>query len=130
MSITGIGEVANLATTVISRLFPDKTAQEQAQLAEALAEMQGQLDANKAEAASNSLFVAGWRPAVGWVCAVGFGVQFAIGPIVQWAATLISGHTVTLPAMDVATMMPLMLTLLGMGGMRSWEKGKGVANGH
>lgn len=65
LDATGVGAVADLASAVIGRLWPDKSEAERAQMAAAMTIVQGQLDANRAEAASPSVFVAGWRPAVG-----------------------------------------------------------------
>jgi hypothetical protein len=129
MDVTGIGAVADLAHDVIGRLFPDKSEQERQQLAAVLQVVQGQLDTNRAEAQSQSMFVAGWRPFVGWVCGTGFGVQFVIGPLCEWVAGL-AGHPIKFPPMDVATMMPLLFGLLGLGGMRTFEKVQGVNSGH
>jgi hypothetical protein len=130
LDITGIGALASVAGGIIDKFFPDKTAEEKAKFAAALTELQGQLDINKAEAASNSLFVAGWRPFVGWVCGSGFAIQFVIGPLCQWGSTLITGKPVVFPPLDLGTMMPLLLGMLGLGGMRSWDKAQGVNNGH
>jgi hypothetical protein len=49
-----------------------------------LAQLAGQMDINKTEAASSNVFVSGWRPAIGWVCGAGFAVQFVIGPWAEW----------------------------------------------
>lgn len=127
--ITGLGSVANLAETVINKLFPDKSEAERQQLAAALTIIQGQLDTNKAEAANPNMFVAGWRPFIGWICGTGFGVQFIVGPLGQWIATL-AGHPVVFPPMDLGTMIPLLLGMLGLGGMRTVEKVQGVDSGH
>jgi uncharacterized membrane protein len=129
MDVTGLGAVADLANTIIGRIFPDKTEQERQQLAMALTVIQGQFDANKNEAANPSIFVAGWRPFVGWVCGGGFAMQFVLGPLLQWASGLV-GHTVTFPPLDLGTMMPLLLGMLGLGGMRTVEKVQGVNSGH
>tara|TARA_R110000868_G_C10799763_1_gene756976 strand:+ start:615 stop:1004 length:390 start_codon:yes stop_codon:yes gene_type:complete len=129
MDITGIGAAAEAAKSIIGMFFPDKTEAEKAQLAASLALIQGQLDTNKAEAASPSTFVAGWRPFVGWICGAGFAVQFVAGPLAEWAAAL-AGHPVKFPQMDLGTMMPLLLGMLGLGGMRSFEKVQGVSAGH
>jgi Holin of 3TMs, for gene-transfer release len=130
LDIAGIGAVASLAENVIGRFFPDKTEEERAKLAAALTELQGQLDTNKVEASSDSMFVAGWRPFVGWVCGSGFAIQFVVGPLLQWLSTVIGGKPIIFPPLDLGTMMPLLLGMLGLGGMRSWEKQQGVANGH
>ena len=126
MDATGIGAVADLASTVISRLWPDKTEQERAQLAAALTIVQGQLDANKAEAASPSAFTSGWRSGVGWVCVAALACQYIARPLVQWVG-IVSGHPLPdLPGID-AQLWELMLGMLGLGGLRSYEKVKGVA---
>ena len=126
MDATGVGAVADLASTVISRLWPDKTEQERAQLAAALTIVQGQLDANKAEAASPSAFTSGWRPGVGWVCVAALACQYIARPLVQWGG-IVSGHPLPdLPGID-DNLWQLMLGLLGLGGLRSYEKVKGVA---
>ncbi len=77
-----------------------------------------QINVNKAEASAGT-FRGGWRPAVGWVCALGFGVNFLISPIA-------AGFGFIVPQADVSTMMPVLMGLLGLGGMRSFEKSKGI----
>ena len=77
-----------------------------------------QISVNKAEASAGT-FRGGWRPAVGWVCALGFGVNFLISPIA-------AGLGFIVPQADVSTMMPVLMGLLGLGGMRSFEKAKGI----
>lgn len=124
--LTGLGAVADLAKTVVGRIWPDKTQEEQAQLAAALAIVQGQLDANKAEAANPSAFTSGWRPGIGWVCALALFFQYVGRPLLQWAG-IVSGHTFPpLPGID-DNLWQLMLGMLGLGGLRTYEKAKGVA---
>jgi hypothetical protein len=85
----------------------------------------GQMEINKEEAKSGSLFVAGWRPAVGWICAVALSYQFVVRPLLAWYSLIV---TIPVPPeLDVATLMTLLFGMLGMGGMRMYEKGKGVA---
>lgn len=134
-SLTGFGEIADLAGTIINKFWPDKTQVEKDQIA---AQMQlmliqaqqvtAQTDINKIEAASSSLFVAGWRPFVGWACGAGFAIQ-VMGPLVEWIAAL-CGHPVKFPVMDASLMGSTLAALLGLGGMRSWDKKNGVAAGH
>ncbi len=85
----------------------------------------GQMEINKEEAKSGSLFVAGWRPAVGWICAVALSYQFVVRPLLAWYS-LIATIPVP-PELDIVTLMTLLFGMLGMGGMRMYEKGKGVA---
>ena len=126
MDITGIGSVADLATSVIGKIWPDKTQQEREQLAAAVTLVQGQLAVNQAEAASPSIFVAGWRPFVGWICGSGLAWNFIARPALE-AGMTVAGHPIALPAADLGELMPLLFGLLGLGTLRTVEKIKGVA---
>lgn len=86
----------------------------------------GQVETNKVEADSPSTFSSGWRPFIGWVCGAGFAVQFVVAPLAEWVANL-SGHSIKFPPLDLATMMPLLAGMLGLGTLRTYEKAKGVA---
>lgn len=92
-------------------------------------QLHDQADVNKAEAASNSIFVAGWRPFIGWVCGSGLATQFVLAPLVTWIAALLK-HPVTFPSLDMGTLMTLLLGMLGLGTMRTFEKVNGVNAGH
>jgi hypothetical protein len=84
----------------------------------------GQLEINKEEAKSPHLFVAGWRPAVGWICAAALGYQFLAFPMLSWASENF-GWKVP-PALDVQTLMTVLMAMLGMAGFRTFEKVKEV----
>tara|TARA_R100000426_G_scaffold85427_1_gene65404 strand:- start:677 stop:1075 length:399 start_codon:yes stop_codon:yes gene_type:complete len=86
----------------------------------------GQLEVNKVEAASQSMFVAGWRPAVGWVCVLGMASNFIIIPMANFGLALAESG-VTIPLIDTSTMMPVLMGMLGLGAMRSVEKLRGVS---
>ena len=88
---------------------------------------QGQLDINKIEAANPRLLVSGWRPALGWVCVLGLAMQFVVGPFATWGASLAS-KTIVFPVLDLGTLMTLLFGMLGLGGLRSYEKINGVAS--
>jgi hypothetical protein len=119
--------IADLAETVITRIWPDKSEAEKQQLAAAVQLVQGQMDINKAEAASGSVFIGGWRPAIGWVCAAALACQYIARPLLVWAG-IITGHNwPVLPGLD-DNLWQLMLGMLGMGGLRTVEKVKGVAS--
>lgn len=118
--------VADLAGTVVKTIWPDKTEQERAQLAGALAIVQGQLEVNKTEAGSSSPFTSGWRPFIGWVCGAACAWNWIGLPIAKFAAGYF-GHPVALSPADLAEMMPLLLGMLGLAGLRSFDKVKGVA---
>jgi len=84
-----------------------------------------QMAVNKAEAASNSIFVSGWRPATGWVCVLGMAGNFIVTPVANFVLVLLDIHVVV-PLVPLDTMMPVLLGLLGLGGLRTLEKTKGV----
>ncbi|HEY8877782.1 MAG TPA: holin family protein [Roseateles sp.] len=134
MALDPVTAILDIGGKVIDRLFPDPAQKAAAQLElfklqqqGELSQIAGQMDINKQEAASSNAFVAGWRPFVGWVCGTGFAVQFVVGPLAEWGAAL-AGHPVKFPQMDMATMMPLLFGMLGLGAYRSVEKVKGVAS--
>ena len=85
-----------------------------------------QLEINKAEAASGSLFKGGWRPFVGWTCGIAFAYHFVLQPLLIFVFAYIGLETPDLPAFDVGTMLPVLGGMLGIGGLRSYEKTKGL----
>lgn len=123
-------------TPIIGRLLdliPDKNARQRAELEMQAALMkyaaeQGaqQAEINKAEAQHASVFVAGWRPMLGWTCASAFAFIYVVAPIVTWIAAL-NGAAVSMPNFDTEALMSLTLGMLGLGAMRSFEKWRGVA---
>ena len=136
MSMTGIGEVANLASTIVGKIWPDASQAQKDALTLELAQMQAQTAAdsaqtsvNQAEAANASVFVAGWRPFIGWVCGAAFAWTFVLGPMVSYAAKL-AGITVALPVLDLSELTPVLLGMLGLGAMRTVEKVNGIKAGH
>jgi hypothetical protein len=133
--------VAGPLIAIVNKIIPDKTAaaaaiaqlqqlQIQGQLQEELAQIQAmtvnQSDINKVEAASGSLFVAGGRPAVMWICAAALALIYVIGPIFTWLTALF-GHPTPFPALDSNTLMTLLFGMLGMGTLRTVDKVKGVS---
>lgn len=85
----------------------------------------GQLEVNKVEAAHKNMFVAGWRPAVGWVCVAGMAGNFILIPFANFALAL-SGSDIIVPLIALSEMMPVLMGMLGLGAMRTVEKTKGV----
>lgn len=116
----------DLANTLVNRFWPDKSEQEKQELAGTLLLLQGQMKVNEVEAGSNSLFVAGWRPAVGWTCAAAFAFKFVGGPMLVLVSSYFN-HPVTLPEFDYSEMSTILLGMLGLGGFRTFEKVKGAA---
>lgn len=126
MTLDPITAVADLAKTAIQTIWPDKTEQEKAQLAAAVALVQGQLDVNKAEASNPSVFVSGWRPFIGWVCGAACAWNWIGLPIAKMGLTL-WGHPLELAPANLSEMMPILMGMLGLGALRTVEKIQGVA---
>ena len=126
VDITGLGAMSDLATTVINKIWPDKSEAEKQQLAAAVMVVHGQLDINKAEAANPSVFVAGWRPAIGWVCGAACAWNWIALPVVK-VGLAAAGHHLTLAPADITEMLPILIGMLGLGGLRTVEKINGVA---
>lgn len=125
--LTGLGSVADLANTVVNKIWPDKSEQERAQLAAAVAVVQGQLQVNQAEASSPSVFVAGWRPFIGWVCGAALVYHYILRPMLPWLLAFLGKPVPPIPPLDMGDLITILLGMLGLGGLRSFEKTKGVA---
>jgi hypothetical protein len=125
---------------LLDKILPDKGAADAAKLELMKMAQQGDLaqinaevaiataqsDINKVEAASTRLFVAGWRPFVGWICGLAVGFKFIGGPVLFMVAQAL-GHPVDLPVIETSELWPLLLGMLGLGGLRTVEKVKGAA---
>ena len=116
----------SLVETAISRIWPDKSVAEQMQIAAAVQAVQAQMDVNKVEAAHPSVFVSGWRPAIGWICGAAFAWNWVGLPIAKMGLA-IAGVSLDLSPASMAEMMPVLLGMLGLSGLRSFEKNQGVA---
>ena len=84
-----------------------------------------QAQTNLEQAKHSSVFIAGARPAIMWICAFGLGWPFVFQPVAAWII-MVSGSEMMLPIFETEGLMPLTLSLLGLGGMRSFEKFKGI----
>lgn len=132
---------------VIEKIIPDKGARDKAKQDLAMLQANGELEAmrmesqalnaqaeiNKVDAASGNWWQAGWRPAAGWICVFGMGYSYLLQPLLPWFMKITSlwlGFKVEVPTLpDIATgdLMVLMMSLLGVAGIRSFDKLKGVA---
>lgn len=117
-----------LITQVIDKLFPDK--QKAAEAQQKLLEMQmngelqqivGQLEINKAEASSGSTYAASWRPTIGYICAVGLAYNFIVYPVLLWYAAMYKPGFVPPPLVS-DSILELVFGMLGMAGLRTYEK--------
>jgi hypothetical protein len=133
MSLDPISAALDLGNTLITRIFPDPAQAANAKLeliklqqSGELASMTAQTDINKTEASNPSLFVSGWRPAIGWVCALALAYQYLIRPLSGTIAGIAGAVIPPLPGLD-DNLWQLMMGMLGMGGLRTYEKTQGVA---
>lgn len=125
----GLDAILGIGGKLIDKLIPDPAAQDAARLellklqqSGELAAMTAQTEINKAEASNPSVFVSGWRPAIGWVCALAMGYQYLARPMmVAFMPTL------AFPGLD-DNLWQLMMGMLGLGGLRTFEKTQGVAS--
>lgn len=87
-----------------------------------------QILVNREEAKHKSIFVSGWRPSVGWVCSIALAWHFVLQPLTVFVAALTGAELPPLPQFDMDSLMTVLLGMLGLGGMRTLEKAKGVAS--
>lgn len=127
-----LGSLIAPVSQLLDKVIEDKDqkaalAHEIATMAERHAQEQvmAQIEVNKIEAQSPSLFVSGWRPAIGWICALGMAGNFITIPFTNMILE-IAGYDVALPLIDMETLLPVLLGMLGLGAMRTVEKVKQV----
>lgn len=140
-AIDPVTAALDIGGKLIDRLWPDKAQQDSAklelfkmhksgELAQLAAETEitkAQLAVNQAEASSDSLFVAGWRPFVGWCCGSALAYAAVADPLMRFVSTVGFGYTGEFPVIDTTITLQVLLGLLGLGSMRSVEKIKGVS---
>lgn len=137
-----IGPLLEIGKSLINRFFPDpaqaaaaqfellKMAQtgELAQLAAESEIAKAQIAVNAAEAASGNVYASSWRPTVGYVCVAGLGYTFLLQPLLPWFAAVFGMIVPPLPSLDTNVLMTLLLGMLGIGGMRSFDKKQGTSS--
>ena len=123
-----IGPVSKLVGKFIEdKDVKNKLAHDLSTMAERHAQelAKGQMEINKTEAAHKALFVAGWRPAIGWICGLGMASNFLLIPVANFVLAL-TGSAIVVPLLDTGEMMPVLMGMLGLGAMRTYEKKQGV----
>ena len=134
MIATLLPAIVPIIGDVVGRFLPeDKEAAEKAKreiesnLTEHLAKIDlAQLEINKAEGQHRSIFVAGWRPFIGWTCGFALAYTYVIQPMASFILGQ-TGYLIQLPEVDMTLMMPVLLGMLGLGGLRTFEKFKKVS---
>jgi len=134
MALDPISAALDLGNTLISRIFPDPAQAADAKLkllelqqSGELSVMTAQTDINKVEASNSSIFVSGWRPAIGWVLALALAYQYLLKPLAMGILPNFGIAIAPLPGLD-DNLWQLMMGMLGMGGLRTMEKMQGVAS--
>lgn len=120
----------DLIKTGLEKYIPDANVREKAaqELASQVHQINlAQTEINKIEAASSNLFVAGWRPAIGWICGAGYAYAFVLQPFLIFIITVaqIPLNAAQLPVLDMGEMSLMLANLLGFGALRTYEKVKG-----
>jgi len=123
-----IDKLIGPVSDIVSKLIPDKDLQKKLthELEMSLHKANlAQLEVNKVEAAHTSMFVSGWRPFVGWVCGVSLLYHFLLSPFMVFVFTM-AGAEVILPEFEFSQLSSILMGMLGLGGLRTFEKMKGV----
>ena len=141
LDITGFGTIFDFGSKIIDKIFPDKTAADKAkfdlltqQQAGQLTELQNdfnlaikQIETNAVEAENPSTFVSGWRPFVGWICGVALAYNYIFMPLFVYIMQMAFKGAPGMPALDIGELMTLLIGMLGLGALRSYDKQNGVA---
>ena len=125
----GIDDAIAAGLKVLDKFIPDPAAKAKAEseLRESLLAWDAsQNEVNKIEAGHASIFVSGWRPFVGWTCGFAFAYHYVVQPISLFFLAAF-GMAITLPAFSMESLLTVLLGLLGLGGLRTYEKFKGVS---
>ena len=134
MALDPISAVLDIGGKLIDRLWPDPLQAANAKLELLkmqqngyLAQMVAQTDINKVEAASSNLFIAGWRPFIGWGCGFAFLYSALFEPFARFVSTVVFSYQGNFPVIDTTLTMQILLGMLGMGALRSFDKKNGTA---
>ena len=129
-----LGKLIDPVSNILDKFIQDKD--QKAALAHEIATMAeqhaqelalAQIEVNKAEASNGNLFVAGWRPFIGWICGSALAWHFILAPMISSAFAWAGADAPELPAFDMQSLMTILTGMLGLGGLRTFEKYKGVS---
>ncbi len=125
---------SNLITTIVNKIAPDANIEERGKIEKALLELNNhyklvlsQIDVNREDAKNSSVFVSGARPFILWMCGVSLGMVSIVYPLAQFVIVNVLHTDIFIPEVDTDLTLQLLLGLLGLGGLRTFEKTKGVA---
>lgn len=132
MAPIAVSALIEVGSKLLDRLFPDPAQADAAKLellkmqqSGELAQMTGQMKINEVEASSSSVFTSGWRPFIGWVCGAGCAWNWIVLPVVQFVF-LALGHPLPVDQADLSEMLPVLIGMLGLGTLRTYERNKGL----
>lgn len=129
-----VGSIIDIVGKIFDKVIPDKSAADKARVEFMLMAQSAefnlaleQIKTNSIEAANTNWFVAGWRPAIGWICGIALGYTYIILPFMQffvyaYGNAAMAAQLKMLPVLDLGQLMPILLGMLGLGAMRTWEK--------
>jgi hypothetical protein len=138
--ITGLGSIFDLGGKIIDKIFPDKDAADKVKFEMMKMQQEGafkemeleyaamaqQAKINEVEAGSSNFFIAGWRPAVGWVCVAAYAFNYLGMPLFNWGAKFFLENAPQITALNASELNPILFCLLGIGGLRTFEKVRGA----
>lgn len=128
-----ITQILGPVMDLLDKFIPD--ADEKARLAHEVANLAeqrahelavAQVELNKVEAQSVSIFKSGWRPFIGWVCGIAFAYHFVLQPVIVFSTVAMGYPLPTLPGFDMGSLMTVLMGMLGLGGLRTYEKKSGL----
>jgi len=129
-----IPQLLPILGTALDKVIPDNVskAAAKAELEKALIDNANSINietikTNQAEAKHRSVWVAGWRPAIGWSCSLGIAWLFIGHPVATWIAMLMGYSSMVMPTIPTDILLELTFAMLGMAGLRTFEKLKGVS---
>lgn len=127
-NLVGLDSIIQNIFEIVKRFVPDKSTQDQLQheielykLTSDFQNAQSQIEVNKAEAEHDNIFVAGWRPFIGWVCGIAFIYHVILVPVILFIGNMF-GHSIPVPVFDHDLLNNVLFGMLGLGGFRTAEK--------